>query len=159
MKKRSKYKPKGVRLDAMSWVLAGMKTITEVPHAGVTLKIKNHAAMTDMVAGNGTRDSVDVLIAAMNIAEALTRLGIGDDWSAEIRQAQDALLNMGRRGVQKGDRFLFTGSELTAMNLGMDIHDAQLEECTVKQMEEALNIVEREIRAKKARTVCVKEAA
>lgn len=42
---------------------------------------------------------------------------------------------------------------MQAVNLGMEIHDAQLDECTVKQLEEALQIVEREIRLKRARMI------
>jgi hypothetical protein len=42
---------------------------------------------------------------------------------------------------------------MQAVNLGMDVHDAQLDECTVKQLEEALVIVEQEIRHKRARMI------
>jgi hypothetical protein len=59
---------------------------------------------------------------------------------------------MGQRGVAR-DRFLFTGPELTAMNLGMEIHDAQLDACTVGQLEKALDFVARELRARRARAI------
>jgi hypothetical protein len=42
---------------------------------------------------------------------------------------------------------------MQAVNLGMDVHDAQLDECTVKQLEESLSIVEREIRLKRAKMI------
>lgn len=155
MKKRSKYKPKGVRLDTMSWVMAGLKVVSDVPDAGVMLKIKNHSAMADMVQGNATRDTVDNLIAAVNVAEALARLGVGDDWAQEIFAASDAIRDMAKRGIERDDKFLFTGPEMQAVNLLMDIHDAQLDNCTVKQMERALEMVEKEIRHKKARQICV----
>jgi hypothetical protein len=59
---------------------------------------------------------------------------------------------MGRRGAERGV-FGFTGPEMTAVKLVMDIHDAQLDECTVQNMEKALFIVEEEIRLKKARPI------
>jgi hypothetical protein len=59
---------------------------------------------------------------------------------------------MGRRGVEK-DRFAFTGPEMTAVKLVMDLHDAQLDDCTVKEMETALDIVHEEIRLKKCRPI------
>ena len=42
MRKKSKYKPRGVRADNMSWIIAGMKKVGTLPTAGVALKLKNH---------------------------------------------------------------------------------------------------------------------
>ena len=152
-KPRKKYKPKGVRLDVMAWVKSGMLPINKVDHAGVTLKIKNHAALASITQGTGTRDDIDVVIAAMNITEALALLGKGKDWHTEIREAQDAILTMAKRGLSNGDRFLFTGPEMQAVNLAMDVHDAQLDECTVAELEKALNLVAQEIKHKRARMI------
>jgi hypothetical protein len=154
MRKKSKYKPRGVRADNMSWIIAGMKKVGTLPTAGVALKLKNHEALDSILKGHGTRDHVDILIAAMNMSEALVRIRdeLGLDWKTEIRAAQDALFTMARRGVEK-DRFAFTGPEMTAVRLVMDIHDAQLDDCTVKEMETALEIVAEEVRLKKCRPI------
>lgn len=154
MKKKSKYKPRGVRLDNLSWVVAGMRKVGTLPTAGVALKLKNHEALDSVLMGQGTKEHVDVLIAAVNMAEALIRIRdeLGVDWKAEIKAAQDAIYIMGKRGVEK-DRFAFTGPEMTAVKLVMDLHDAQLDECTVQNMEKALFIVSEEIRMKKARPI------
>jgi hypothetical protein len=154
MRKKSKYKPKGVRLDAVNWVLAGMKKVGTLPTAGVALKLKNHEALDSILMGQGTRAHVDVLIAAVNMSEALIRIRdeLGVDWKTEIKAAQDAIYTMGKRGVEK-NRFAFTGPEMTAVKLVMDLHDAQLDECFVREMEEALFIVEEEIRLKKCRAI------
>ncbi|WP_442776895.1 hypothetical protein [Sphaerotilus montanus] len=45
MRKRSKYRPKGVRLDAVSWVINGMKPVTVATDEILTLRIKNHMAL------------------------------------------------------------------------------------------------------------------
>ena len=154
MKKKSKYKPKGVRLDNLSWIVAGMKKVGSLPTAGVALKLKNHEALDSILMGNGTRDHVDVLIAAVNMSEAFIRIrdDLGLDWKTEIKAAQDAIYTMGKRGVEK-NRFAFTGPEMTAVKLVMDLHDVQLDNCTVRDMEKALFIVEEEIRMKKARPI------
>jgi len=154
MRKKSNYKPRHVRVDNLNWILAGMKKVGTLPTAGVDLKLKNHGALDSILMGNGTRDHVDVLIAAVNICEALIRIrdDLGVDWASEIRAAQDAIYTMGRRGVEK-DRFAFTGPEMTAVKLVMDLHDAQLDDCTVKEMERALDIVHEEIRLKKCRPI------
>lgn len=152
MKKRSKYKPKGVRVDAVNWVLAGLKPISSVGDALVVLKAKNHSALTEVVQGRGNRDQIDVLISAMNMCEAYAIHGIGEDWKPEIKEAQDALYNMARRGLEKG-KFLFTGPEMKAVNLAMDIHDAQLDESTVAMMEKMTDYVTKQIILKKARAI------
>lgn len=157
MRKRSKYKPKGVRIDAINWVIAGLKPISDVGDALVTLKAKNHSALTEITQGRGNRDQIDILIAAMNMTEAYAVHGKGIDWLPEINQAQEALLNMARRGLEKG-RFLFTGEEMKAINLAMDVHDAQLEASTVKELEKMIDYVTEQIRLRKAREITVRQS-
>jgi hypothetical protein len=154
MRKRSKYKPRGVRADNMSWIIAGMKKVGTLPTAGVALKLKNHEALDSILTGQGTKEHVDVIINAVNMAEAMVRIrdDLGADWKTEIRAAQDAIYTMGKRGIEKG-RFAFTGPEMTAVKLVMDVHDAQLDDCTVKELERALEIVSEEIRLKKCRAI------
>lgn len=152
MRKRSKYRPKGVIQDTVSHVLGGFRLVQHTPHA-VTLKIKNHQALSSMVKGTGSQDDIRILIEAMNMAEALAITGeLGHEYRSEITAAQDAILAMAKRGLERS-RFLFTGPELTAMNLGMEIHDAQLDACTVGQLEKALDFVAREIAARRARAI------
>lgn len=153
MRKRSNYRPKGVIMDTVQHVLGGFQLVKNKPGVAVTLKIKNHDALNNMVQGQGNRMDIDVLIACMNVAEAMAiKCDLGSEYRAEITAAQEALVTMGQRGL-KGGRFLFTGPELTAMNLGMEVHDAQLDVCTISQMERALNFVEQEIRARRARAI------
>ena len=154
MRKKSKYKPRHVRTDNLNWILAGMKKVGTLPTAGIALKLKNHEALDSILTGQGTREHVDVLINSVNMAEALIRIrdDLGADWAAEIKAAQDAIYTMGKRGVERGS-FAFTGPEMTALKLVMDVHDAQLDDCTVKEMERALHIVAEEVRLKKCRAI------
>jgi len=153
MRKRSKYRPKGVRLDNMAWLIQGMAALRHNQHA-IDLKVKNHNALTEVVQGRGNREQIDVLIAAMNMSEALYRVNpdLGLQYSPEVKAAQDAIHSMGKRGIEKG-RFLFTGPEMVAMNAGMEVHDAQLEVCTIAELEKALILVANEIRHKRARPI------
>lgn len=156
MKKRSKYKPKGVRVDAVNWVIAGLKPISEIGDALITLKAKNHSALAEITQGRGNREQIDVLIAAMNMCEAYAVHGKGIDWLPEINQAQEAVFTMGKRGLEKG-RFLFTGEEMKAVNLAMDVHDEQLNQSSVMELEKMIDYVNEQIRLKKARPISVKE--
>lgn len=152
MRKRSKYRPKGVIRDTMTWVQAGMKRVDAIS-AGTTLKIRNYDAMNNLRLGQATRREIDAIIDAMNVAEALCKRGTGGDWLPEIQAAQDSLLALARRGVENGMRFIVRGEELKALNLGMEIHDAQLEAVTVRELELAMNDVMENLRLKKMRHI------
>lgn len=159
MRKKSKYKPKGVRTDALNWVLSGLKAFSSVPYS-TTLRIRNHAAMDTLRKGDATKADIDVLIGAFNMAEAYMRLRpeLGADWADEIKAGLDALHAVGKRGVANG-RFILKAEELKAMNLVMEIHDAQLDNTTVNDMERAMDIVTHEYRAKRMRPIVTKEPA
>lgn len=159
MRKRSKYKPKGVRLDVMGWLKDGFAPLTTHTDAVLSLRIKNHAALTSITRGQATRDDVDILISAINMTEALAMRGLGKDWRGEITAAQDAILTMCRRGLERGDKFIFTGTELTAVNLAMEVHDAQIDQASVADLENALDKVQEEIRARRAKQITPKEYA
>ena len=157
MRKRSKYKPKGVRLDVMSYVKSGLMSFDEV-NVAVDLRLKNHLAIESLRLGRATKNDIDILIAAFNMTEGLRRFrkDFGKDWSQEIREGQDALLAVSRRGVEAGC-FTCQEEELSAMNLAMQIHDAQLDKATVKDLEMAMDIVEDDFRNKRMRAITEKK--
>jgi len=154
VRKRSKYRPKGVILDPINHVLSGLKRVGSIS-AGVTLMIKNHAALEAVRQGKGTREDIDILIGALNMTEALAFFKYGDEWSHGIRAAQDALLELGRRGAETG-KFILRGPDLTTFNMAMDIHDAQLDACTVAELEKAIDYVAAVVSAKQARVIIKK---
>jgi hypothetical protein len=154
MRKRSKYKPKGIRLDNLAWVSSGLKRVGSLPTAGVDLKLKNHEALESILKGNATRDHVDMVIAAFNIAEALYHVNpaLGEDWADEIRAAQDAIYTMSRRSLTLNN-FVFNAAEMAAVKLGMLVHNQQLDDCTVREMELAIDYVEARLKSKQARVI------
>ena len=159
MRKKSKYKPKGVRTDNLTWVMSSIKPFKEIS-AGTDLRIKNHDAMDKLRRGVADKTDMDVLIGAANMCEGYMRLRaeLGKDWSTEIRAGQDALLAVARRGVDT-NKFICKAPELVAINLVLEIHDAQLDQSTVQDMERALEIVEKDQKHGKARSVKEKKDA
>ena len=153
MRKKSKYKPKGVRLDVMSWLKSGMLKAKDVGGGEIILntRIKNHNAVDLLRQAKADKDDISIIIEALNVTEALAIThNIGDEYRAEIRAAQDALYEMCQRCASRG-RFVLTGPELQAINLAMEIHDAQLDICTVAELDKALDYVWDKIRHKKVR--------
>jgi hypothetical protein len=113
-----------------------------------------HEALAAMLNGTATKVDVDALISAVNVAEALIRVraDLGRDWAVEIKAAQDAIHSMGVRGYKK-NKFLFTGPEMAAVKVVVELHDQQLDACTVREMEQALFIVDEVIRMGKSRAI------
>jgi hypothetical protein len=135
----------------VAWVINGFKPVSQ---AGiVNVQIKNHHAIDALRKGIADREDIDSIIEAFNVAEALQRLGLGDEYKEELREAQDALYAVSKRGVDREYRFVVRGQELTAINLGMEIHDAQIEVTTIEVMEKAIDIVKEEIKSRKARVI------
>lgn len=154
MRKRSSYRPKPQLPNPVAWLINGFKPVSQ---AGiVNVQIKNHQAIDSLRKGVADREDVDCIIEALNIAEALHRLGIGDEYKEEVRAAQDALYAVSKRGIDREYRFVLKAQELVAINLGMEVHDAQLEVTSIKHMEDALNIVRDEIKNRRARVIMEK---
>ena len=154
MRKRSSYRPKPQLPNPVAWIINGFKPISQ---AGiVNVQIKNHNAIDALRKGVADREDIDTIIEALNIAESLQRLGIGDEYKDELRAAQDALYAVSKRGIDREYRFVLKAQELAAINLGMEIHDAQIEVTTIHQMEDALDIVRDEIKNRKARVILEK---
>lgn len=125
----------------MSWILAGMKPVGSVPVAGVGLKLANTVALEAIVKGNGTGIYSHTLREAFEMALQMpkVRASLGADWLPELKAALDAANAMHERGEQTG-RYLFTGPEMQLVKAGMEVHLQQIEECTVKEMEQAIDL-------------------
>lgn len=153
MRKKSKYKPKGVRLDVMTYVKSGLLPLSSVGSEAVKLKIINHDALNNLRMGTGTKMDFDTMVESMNVAEAFAMHNHGGDWRPEIRLALDALFDLGVRAKNNGMRFTFKPEELKALQLAMEIHDAQLDEATVNQLEQAIHTVRKIRQLKQARVI------
>jgi hypothetical protein len=141
MRKKSKYRPKTVRTDNMGWIKAGFTPVAQVPTAGLVLRALNLSALDSLVLGKGTGEDSHALREAFVMALCLTKINpkLGADWVPELQAAKAASFAMHERGERTG-RFLFTGPEMQAVKEGMRIHAQQLEECTVKEMEQGIDL-------------------
>ena len=152
MKKRRKYRPKGVLANPIAYVLEGMKPLRSHDSLLIDLKIKNHAAMGALTKGQAVRSDMDVLINMVNVVEALYRLGFGEDYGDVVQEGLDALHDVGGRGIKTG-RFILKAQEMSHLNLVMELHDAQMEIITIKDMEKAIDLVNKEFNQRKMRRI------
>ena len=152
MRKRSKYRPKKVLANPVGYVLEGMTPVGKHDSFLLDLKIKNHLSMASLTQGKATREDMDKLINMANIAEALYRLGFGADYKDVLQEGSSAVLAIARRGAET-NRFVLWGAEMKALNTLMELHDAQMEVITVKDMERAVALVENERKQKRMTSI------
>lgn len=139
MRKRSNYKPRPQLVNPVQWVLDGMKPLSSNPQA-VGLKIRNHQAMFEITQGNAGQREFCVIDTAMLMAAGLAKINaqkLGGHLMPEIDAAILASLAMFERAKAKG-AYRFTGPELQAINVGMDIHDQQMDTCTEEELFKAV---------------------
>ena len=139
MRKRSKYKPRPQLVNPVQWVLEGFTPMRENSEA-VAIKIRNHQAMLEMTNGNAGVREFSVIDTALLMAGGLAQINpdkLGGHLMAEIDAAILASLAMLKRAKAKGI-YRFTGPELQAINLGMEIHDQQLDTCTLEELHKAV---------------------
>lgn len=153
MRKRSKYRPKPVLQSPMDYILSGFKPLRDLPGIYLDAQLKNRDALEQVRKGLAAKDDIDMLIGAFNITEALALSGMGRDWMDEIREGQDALLELSRRGVARGMRFIMTAKEWEKLKLVMDLHEEQLANATVHDIEKAHTFVHRALAQGKARAI------
>lgn len=153
MRKRCHRKQRPVLQNPVKYVLDGFVPMSSMKEDVQRVRIANHGALQLITKGKAGKKDVDVLIAAVNMAVAIeATCGLGADYKAEIDAMHDSVYCMGRRGLQTG-RFVFTGPELQAVNTGMEVHDAQIEACTIREIEAAHAYVKQRIAAGKAKTI------
>jgi len=144
MKKRRSYR---------QFVLSAFKPVRDRPGVYLDVQLKNRTALEQLRRGLANKDDIDMLIGAFNITEALAAMGKGSDWMDEIKQGQDALFDLSRRGLASGMRFIMTAKQWEALKLVMDLHEEQLAHATVSDIEKAHKYVLSIIRRGMARAI------
>ena len=153
MRKKSKYKPKGVRLDTMNWVVTGMTKVSAKESAYVTMHLKNISALDSLAKGTANKKEIDIVIGVINVAEALCELGVGSEYHQIVLNASSALYDVCKRSFEINDRFICRGEQLSAIKLGYEVHDAQMEITTIGMLDKALDVIDKTIRAQKATVI------
>ena len=147
-KPSKKYKPKPVRLNPMGFVIENMTSMKTYTAFMLKLNIRNHGALSTLTTGKGKQWDIQTMIEMVNITEAFARLGFGQDYSDVVRDGMQALRSVGKRGAETGS-FVLKSAEMNALNTIMELHDAQMEMVTLKDMDSAIKLINEERRQKK----------
>lgn len=102
-----------------------------------------HASLVAITRGEGGPVDIDNLALVSNMALVLSQMGLGIDLLPAIMDAQDAVVSMQARLARTGKAGA-SGEELKALNMLLEVHDAQLEiPPKVEEMRKAVAEVKR----------------
>ena len=152
MKKRSSYRPRPVLANPLLYVLESFRPVRAHDSYLIDLKIRNHGAMSNLTKGLAARQDIDTLIGMVNVVEALYRMGFGEEHGEVVKEGLDSLHEISRRGIKDG-RFIVKAQEMNHLNTALELHDAQMEVITIKDMEKAIELVHREFNQRKMRSI------
>jgi hypothetical protein len=144
VRKRSKYRPKPIIRNPVGYVIENIQTIASYGPYLRNMHIVNHGAMRALVRGEASRGDMDILIAMNNIVEALWRKGVGREYTDVITDGNKTLKTVAQRFSAQG-RVTLYAKEIEALNALMELHDAQMDVITVKDMLDAVEYIKREV--------------
>lgn len=114
--------------------------------------VKNHGALTRLTQGKAEVEDINDLMYMVNLVEALYRLGFGKQFADVSKAGSAALHAVGNRGAETG-KFILKAEEMNALNLVMELYEAQMEFVTVKDVYRADRLVEEMLRKKQTKTI------
>lgn len=153
MRKRSKYKPKPVRLNAMAYVTESIEPIANKKSFYTTLNLKNMSALDSLGKGIATKLEADVVIEALNVCEAYCMMNVGREYRQDVLNALSALQDVCVRSLTSDGKFICQGNEFELIKAGFEVHTAQLEVATVGSLEAAIKLVFSTLKAKRAKVI------
>lgn len=145
---------------ALHIALNNVSMVSSAGEANIKMRLMGHQAMDTFRRGQGTREHLQVMIDVANMSETLALVhNLGKDWLPEINEGQEAIRRLAKRSAELG-RYTLKADELKAMTLLLEIHDAQLDACSIQTLGKAVEYIRGRIAAKQFSVLpTVKEAA
>ena len=141
-KPKKKYKPRVASVSPLQYVLSGFSKISN--DASLRLRTLMHSAYDAMTSGNATKRDWQEMTDALNVALALSRLYYDGAYSEKIEEAQRGHAAAGNRYL-RGLPFSYNLAEMAAVRETMLVHEAQLDQATVENIENAWKEVQRSL--------------
>ena len=114
------------------------------------LRLTRHEALSAIAEGIADETHVELVLASLNISEALAKMIYEGNHLDEIVAAKAAMRAMVKRRPMVGGQFIFGLDEYALVCRAFEIHDAQLDDCTVEEVDAARRYVEALVKAKRA---------
>lgn len=137
MRKRSKYRPKGVIANPVQYVISGLKP----PDKGVTLRVVTdmHIAYENFRTGKATQRDWDALADVVNHTLVLAKqFGVGTEYYPLAKHCRETMIAIGER-YKAGKGFGLTGPQLSALQELLELHEEQIKVVDADTMAKAVS--------------------
>lgn len=141
-KPRRKYVPGAAVGRAIERARTAKLNAMPVVETCQSLQVRNHESLHAMTTGVGTSRAWQDIAEAINVAIVLSETLFDRQVLPDLLEAAVAHARCGAR-MHRAGRFGYSGGELKAVNLAMDVHDAQLEQITFGELVKAHDEVKR----------------
>lgn len=158
-KKRMKYPPRCARTDTIEMVKEGLSPLHTAENGQwiVQVRLRNHSAVTEFVQGRGTTGSAEYIVHMYNMTRGLVLIGYGVEHTSVVLEAANVIQAIVERKKNK-DTFILYASEILTLNKLLELHDAQLDAATIKDLELAYKRVTNEFRGGKDLKLSLKKS-
>lgn len=123
--------PRPLNYDTLGYVKAGLSRINKQEDVVRTIRTKAHMALRALELGEAGLDDIHTLENALQMALSLAKQGLQTAWSGELVAASESVREC--RTAKELD-----WKNLQTIQLGLAVHDKQLDTATVIQIERGL---------------------
>ena len=155
---RKKFVSKYLKVNTLELLADRNRPVSKQGSWMVDRQLKASAGLESLMHGTAVRANISDIIASHNMATALQKYKTGDEYRDITKASADALCAITDRFGELG-RYVAKGHEIKALQDLLELHDAQLEACTVGQVQEAYEYAMRVHNARKLNTKYVQEPA
>jgi len=134
--RKKKFVPKWLKVNTLELVADRLKPVAKQGSWMLDRQLKASAGLEALMHGTANREHLNDIVACHNMAWALQRHRMGDEYAATTTASEAALRSITDRFGALG-RFAASGPEIKALQDLLELHQAQMEACTVGQMQTA----------------------
>jgi hypothetical protein len=139
---RKKFVSKWAKVNTLELVADRIKPVSKQGSWMLDRMLKASAGLASLVHGNANREHMNDIVACHNMTWALQRHRVGEDYDAMTDASEKAIRGITDRFKTLG-RYVATGPEIKALQDILELHQAQLDICTVGQVDEAYEYAKR----------------
>lgn len=134
-RRRMKYPPGAANVvyNPVNMAIDAARPLTSAAELVMKIKMANHSAMTELLAGRAVRRHLSDVVACYNTTRCLVLNGCGDEHYQVVLDAGDAIEAVAKRFAEHG-RYVLTGPEINALNLLLELADAQIEIASIGEL-------------------------
>ena len=140
--KKKKFVSKWLKVNTLELVADRIKPVSAQGSWMLDRQLKASAGLESLMHGTANRENLNDIVACHNMTWALQRHQIGTEYLAITTASEAALRSITDRFGRVG-KLAANGPEIKALQDLLELHQAQMEVCTVGQMQTAYEYASR----------------